>query len=86
MIEEIEGIIENNENITPEGRIAMRTLVEKRSVALFPKPMHINDEVIENIKKKINSTRPCILSRNASVSLGEGARLKIDKIILNCQE
>ena len=75
MIEEIEGIIENNENITPEGRIVMRTLVEKRSVALFPQPDQLNPQVIDNIRIKIDSTRACILSRNASVSLGEGARL-----------
>ena len=75
VFEEIDGIVENNDNITPQGRIVMRTLVEKRSVALFPQPDQLNPQVIDNIRTKIDSTRACILSRNACVSLGEGARL-----------
>ena len=58
----------------------MRTLVEKKSVVLFPLPKYIKPEVIQGIKSKIEKSRACVLSSDASVSLSEGAKLSIDKL------
>ena len=65
--------------------MVVQTLVEKKSVALFPLPKFIDDEVIERIKRKISLTRTCVLSEDASVSLSEGAKLQIDSLVKNVE-
>ena len=85
MIEEVNKIVSTNENITDQARMVVQTLVEKKSVALFPLPKFIDDEVIERIKRKISLTRTCVLSEDASVSLSEGAKLQIDSLVKNVE-
>lgn len=69
IIDEIKDIVSKNENISPQAQIVMRTLVEKKSVILFPLPKFINPGVIQGIKNKIEGSRACVLSSDASVSL-----------------
>ena len=85
VIEEVNKIVSTNENITDQARMVVQTLVEKKSVALFPLPKFIDDEVIERIKRKISLTRTCVLSEDASVSLSEGAKLQIDSLVKNVE-
>lgn len=69
VIEQVNEIVSSNDNITDQARMVVKTLVEKKSVVLFPLPQSINAQVIDRIKNKIAKTRTCILTENASVSL-----------------
>ena len=41
----------------------------------------MNEEIVDEIKRQINLTRTCILSKDASVSLSEGAKLELDQLV-----
>ena len=75
ILKDINGIVKKNKNFHPKAKTALEALVKGKRVVLFPLLTH--EDNTEEIRKKIEETKPFTLTENAVVSLSSDAKLKL---------
>ena len=86
VISEISSIVSSNDNISTGAKAVMMRALESNRVALFPLPNGISTEAIGDISSKIDSVAECTLGQDANISLGEGAKWKLNKLVEGVEE
>ena len=82
----MDRIARKSDAISPQTRAIMQTLIENKSVVLFPLPKFCKKKDIDDIRAKIDATRAYILSEDAFVCLSEGAQLRMNELAKTMKE